>query len=220
MGSDVNKTTNGGQEDLVFQSKDITSKTKAGQEKEYFVKFKEKTAGQKFSEWFHKHKKKITIIMCIVVGLAVAAAATIVLIKYLNRPTPEQTKEEELNQIIDEAQNLLDTQQYTVATDNIEQHVEEAEAEEDKAEIYTRFALTTFKTYAGGNSLGEVLDYLYKAEDINPTADTAMNIAIIEEIEGETSYVEIYRDEAYRRDPNYDIEENEFYIARKEVLQW
>ena len=47
-----------------------------------------------------------------------------------------------------------------------------------------------------------------------------MNIAIIEEIEGETSYVEIYRDEAYRRDPNYDIEENEFYIARKEVLQW
>jgi hypothetical protein len=216
MGSNVNnKATSGGHEEVVFQSKDIASKTKAGQKKEYFVKFKEKTAGQKFSEWCDKYKRKIFIILCAIVGAAVVIFAIIFLIKWINRPTPEQTRAEHLNQIAEETQSLLEQTQYTAATENIEKYISEAKTDEEKAEIYTRFALVTYKTYENGNALDEILDYLYKAEGLNPTAESAMNIVVVEKIKGNSFYADIYEKEAYKRDPNYDVEENDFYNARK-----
>ncbi len=101
MGSNVNNATSEGQGDVTFDSKDIIAKTKAGQKKEYFVKFKNKTAKQKSSEWFSKHKKKIFIIMCAVVVAAVAAFVAIKVI-FKNEPEVIHTEELDFNTKIDE----------------------------------------------------------------------------------------------------------------------
>jgi hypothetical protein len=94
MGSNVNnKATSGGHEEVVFQSKDIASKTKAGQKKEYFVKIKKKSFGQRFSEWFTKYKKKILIIMCTVVLVSLAVFAAIKIITIISQPE-EKTLED------------------------------------------------------------------------------------------------------------------------------
>ena len=120
----------GGSEDIAFDSKDIMAKTKAGQKKEYFVKLKEKTAKQKLSEWFHKHKKKILIILCAIVLAAVTVVAAIKIIPILTQPKEKNTAEwsEEILSTEDEIDSYLkemqDSDSETPYTDTIT-HFEE-----------------------------------------------------------------------------------------------
>ena len=113
MGSTVNNATSEGHKDVAFDSKDM-AKTKAGQKKEYFVKFKEKTAKQKFSEWFHEHKKKILIILGAIVLAAALVFAAFKIIPIITKPkekTPTEweeeigTKEDEIIQYLDDMEN-------------------------------------------------------------------------------------------------------------------
>ena len=145
MGSNVNNATSEGHKDVAFDSKDIMSKTKAGQKKEYFVKFKDKTAKQKSSEWFKKHKKKVLIIVCAVILAAAAVFAAIKIISVINQPkekTPTEWKEEidnsedEINQYLDEIENS-DTN--TPYTDTIEHFEEQYDAETDPDKKFALF---------------------------------------------------------------------------------
>ncbi len=126
MGS-VNKSAS---KDVAFDSKDIITKSKAGQKKEYFVKFKNKTTTQKSSELFHKHKKKTTVIMCTILVAAVAVFAAIKIISMINQPKEKNVAEwseeilstgDEIDQYLEDMQNSDSDTPYT---DTI-QHFEE-----------------------------------------------------------------------------------------------
>ncbi len=130
MDSSVNKGTSEGHKDVAFDSKDIITKTKAGQKKEYFVKFKDKTVKQKSSEWFAKNKKKIIITVCAIIIAAAAVFAAIMIISAINQPKKKDVTEineeisgteDSINQYLDDMQN---SDSNTPLTDTIE-HFEE-----------------------------------------------------------------------------------------------
>lgn len=141
MGSNNNAAGEGHKgDDVVFKSKDIVSKTKARQKKEYFVKFKEKTAGQKFSEWFNKHKKKIIIIACIVVAAVVAIFAAIKIIAILNKPQPEEPVDwaEETQQTYEEIEDYVTSSEEADPYADMNEHYKERyESETDPQKKFT-----------------------------------------------------------------------------------
>ncbi|MBQ6510546.1 hypothetical protein IJI94_01095 [Candidatus Saccharibacteria bacterium] len=134
MGSNVNNATSEGHEDTMFNSKDIVGGTKAGQKKEYFVKVKDKTAGQKFSEWFHRNTKKIFITMCAVVLVALAAFIVIQIIANSNQPKEVEwgeeisSTEDEINKYLEEIQ---DSDSETPYSDTVAHFEETYDAETD-----------------------------------------------------------------------------------------
>src|SRR5574344_1062712 len=94
-------------DDVQFSSKDIATNTKAGQKKKFFIKFTEKSAGEKFSDWISKHRKKILIILCAVVLLTVAVFVTIYIIQ-INSKTTEPTTEELTTEISNQETEIND----------------------------------------------------------------------------------------------------------------
>ena len=111
MGNIDKNAPSKGQKVVAFKSEDIATRTKAGQKKKYFVKFKKRPAKERFSEWFSKHKKKIFITMCVTVVVAVVAATATSIIISLTRPQPEPEKNwnEEINKIEGEIEDYVNS---------------------------------------------------------------------------------------------------------------
>lgn len=126
-----------GQDEVVFKSEDIATRTKAGQKKKYFVKFKEKPLKVRLSEWFTKYKKKILIIMCVTVAALVLIATIITIITALTRPKPEPEKDwnEEVSKVEDEIekyrQDLEESEDATPFTNTIVHFQQQYDQETD-----------------------------------------------------------------------------------------
>ncbi len=173
MGSNVNNATSEGHKDVAFDSKDM-AKTKAGQKKEYFVKFKEKTAKQKFSEWFHEHKKKILIILGAIVLAAALVFAAFKIIPIITKPkekTPTEweeeigTKEDEIIQYLDDMENSDSNTPYT---DTVEHFEELYDQETDPDKKFTLLiAQIRYLTDKGDFDEAEKLIMLAQMPDLN-----------------------------------------------------
>ena len=163
-----------GQDEVVFKSEDIATRTKAGQKKKYFVKFKEKPLKVRLSEWFTKYKKKILIIMCVTVAALVLIATIITIITVLTRPKPEPEKDwnEEVSKVEDEIekyrQDLEESEDATPFTNTIVHFQQQYDQETDPDKKFSLLvAQINYLTYQGEYDEAEKILALASLPDLS-----------------------------------------------------
>lgn len=166
MGNIDQKAPSKGQDEVVFKSEDIATRTKAGQKKKYFVKFKEKPLKVRLSEWFAKYKKKILIIMCVTVAALVLIATIITIITALTRPksVPEKNWSQEISTAQDEVEKYVNESSAPNPFADMNDHYRtayESETDQDKKFI----TLIAWARYLTENQqYKDALDALFSAQ--------------------------------------------------------